>query len=58
VFTAKDGTEVNSCIDAYYVPAAKERLVSHFFKKKKGIFGTFNGDEGKFVPNLNDHPVL
>jgi hypothetical protein len=40
-FTAKDGKEVQICTEAYYVPAAKQRILSpqHLFNKKKGFFG-------------------
>jgi hypothetical protein len=49
-FNAKDGLEVKIHTEAYYVPAAKQRILSpqHLFNKKKGIFETFGGDDNKF----------
>jgi hypothetical protein len=59
-FTAKDGTQVQIRTEAYYVTASKRRLLSTqcLFNKKKGIFGTFSGDEDKFELDLNNHPVI
>jgi hypothetical protein len=59
-FTAKDGTEVQICTKAYHVPSAKQRFVSpqRLFNNKKGLFGTFSGDEDKFELNLNNYPVI
>jgi hypothetical protein len=58
--TTKDGTEVQIHTEANQVPSAKQRLLSpqRLFNKKKGIFGTFSGDEDKFELNLNDYPVI
>jgi hypothetical protein len=49
-FTAKNGTEVQLRTEVYYVPEAKQRLLSpqRLFNKKKGIFGSYSGDEDKF----------
>jgi hypothetical protein len=59
-FTAKDGTEVQIRTEAYYVPEANQRLLSprHLFNKKKGIFGSYIGDEDKFELKLNDNPII
>jgi hypothetical protein len=59
-FTAKDGTEVQIRTEAYHVLEAKQRLLSHqhLFNKKKGIFGSYSGDEDKFELKLNDNPII
>jgi hypothetical protein len=56
-FTAKDVTEVQIHTEAYHVPSARQRLLSpqRLCNKKKGIFGTFSGDEDKFELYLNDY---
>jgi hypothetical protein len=50
-FTAKDKSEIQLRVRAYYVPAAKERLLSpqKLFNKKSSVFGHFYGDEDKFT---------
>jgi hypothetical protein len=60
MFTAKDSTEVQIRTEACHVPAAKQKMSSSqcLFNKKKGIFGTFSGDEDKFELHLNDPPVI
>jgi hypothetical protein len=60
IFTAKDGTEVQIRTEAYYVPEAKQILLSpqRLFNKKKGIFGSYSGDEDKFELKLNDNPII
>jgi hypothetical protein len=59
-FTAKDGTEVQIRTEAHLVPEAKQRLLSpqRLFNKKKGIFGSYSGDEDKFELKLNDNPII
>jgi hypothetical protein len=45
-FNAKDGSEVQLRVRAYYVPGAKARLLSpqKLFDQKRGVFGHFHGD--------------
>jgi hypothetical protein len=59
-FTATYGTEVQIRTEAYHVPEAKQRLLSphRLFNKKKGIFGSYSGDEDKFVLKLNGNPII
>jgi hypothetical protein len=59
-FTAKYGTEVQIRTEAYHVPEAKQILLSpqRLFNKKKGIFGSYSGDEDKFELKLNDNPMI
>jgi hypothetical protein len=59
-FTAKDGTEVQIRTEAYHVPEAKKILLSpqRLFNKKKGIFGSYSGDEDKFELKLNDNTII
>jgi hypothetical protein len=59
-FTAKYGTEVQIRTEAYYVPEAKQRLLSpqRLFNKNKGIFGSYSGDEDKFELKLNGNPII
>jgi hypothetical protein len=59
-FTVKDGIEVQIRTEAYHLPSAKQILLSpqRLFNKKKGIFGTFSGDEDKFELHLNEYPVI
>jgi hypothetical protein len=56
-FTAKDGTEVQIRTEAYHVPEANQRLLSpqRLFNKKKGIFGSYSGDEDKFELKLQSN---
>jgi hypothetical protein len=50
-FMAKYKSEIQLRVKAYYVPAAKARLLSpqKLFNKKSGVFGHFYGDEDKFT---------
>jgi hypothetical protein len=59
-FTAKYGTEVQIRTEAYYIPEAKQILLSpqRLLHKKKGIFGPYSGDEDKFELKLNDNPIM
>jgi hypothetical protein len=59
-FTAKDGTEVQIRTEAYHVLEAKQRLLSphRLLNKKKGIFGSYSGDEYKFELKLNYNPII
>jgi hypothetical protein len=59
-FTAKDGTEGQIGTESYYVPEAKQRLLSpqRLFNKKKGFFVSYSGDEDKFELKLNDNPII
>jgi hypothetical protein len=59
-FTAKYGTEVQIRTVAYHVPEAKQRLLSsqRLFNEKKGIFGSYSGDEDKFELKLNDNQII
>jgi hypothetical protein len=59
-FTAKDQTEIQIRTRAYYVPAAKARLLSpqKLFDKKRGVFGRFYGDEEKFTLQIGDCPEI
>jgi hypothetical protein len=52
-FTAKDGTEVQIHTEELYVPEAKQRLLSlqRLFNLKKGIFGSYSGDEASLNSN-------
>jgi hypothetical protein len=47
-------------VRAYYVPAAKARLLSpqKLFNKKSGVFGHFYGDEDKFTLQVGNCPVV
>jgi hypothetical protein len=59
-FTAKDGTEFQVPTEAYYVPDAKQKLLSphRLFDKKKGIFGCYSWDEDNFELRLNENPII
>jgi hypothetical protein len=59
-FNAKDGSEVQLRVRAYYVPGAKSRLLSpqKLFDKKLGVFGHFHGDEGKLTVQIGNCPYI
>jgi hypothetical protein len=59
-FTAKDKSEIQLRVRAYYVPAAKARLLSpqKLFNKKSGFFGHFYDEEDKFTLQVGNCLVV
>jgi hypothetical protein len=59
-FTAKDKSEIQLRVRAYYVPTAKARLLSpqKIFDKKRCVFGHFHGDEDKFTLQVGNCPKV
>jgi hypothetical protein len=59
-FNAKDGSQVQLRVRAYYVPGAKARLLSpqKLFDKKRGVFGYFHGDEEKLTVRIGNCPDI
>jgi hypothetical protein len=59
-FTAKDKSEIQLCVRAYYVPAVKACLLSpqKIFDKKRGVFCHSHGDEDKFTLQVGNCPKV
>jgi hypothetical protein len=59
-FDAKDRSEVQLRVRAYYIPGAKAWLLSpqKLFEKKRGVFGHFHGDEEKLTVNIGNCPDI
>jgi hypothetical protein len=59
-FTANDGSEVTLISDGYLVPKSNARLCSpqRVLCQKRGIFGTFEGNEHEFSLLLDGSPSI
>jgi hypothetical protein len=59
-FNAKDVSEVQLRVHAYYVSGAKSQLLSpqKLFDKKRGVFGHFRGDEEKLTVKIGNCPDI